>query len=713
MGVLYLPWVWVAARMAPLNMTYWHGYMPPSYLLRISLGGLTIMEHLPAEAAGRAACLILLAALAALLISRPRLLSGLYPLLYAAPLFLIAYAYREIPKWGTRHATLFAPATFLALGIAWGSLEDVRRRGWRALVALILTAATLLTGRFLWEADRNLLTNPAYAKEDWRAAARYIQEHRAPNDVVIISTGSVFPTWLYYAGGKGMLPMPDDPLLDVTHVLTYPEVARQLNAALASCASAPCDPATCDTQSAPCSVWVVAWLDGITDPTRLVETLLEDVGREEPAPYFRNLRVRRFLLDGPPDFPPEPPTTARPDAELLPGIRLWGYALPAVPHPADRPLELRVWWTTEDPKPHTGRIYMASFRVQDALGTEWGQDDRIVTDGDYRPERWAPGVPVFGRFFLRLPAGIPPGVYTPTLTLFTAEAKGQIALRPVTVTQPAAPPEMPGEFTPVRPAGTSAPLELLGIHLFQSEGAPCRKITGELFWEVRESLREEYRIAVGVGEYREENPLAPADSQALLRPGDRIRSYFQVAFPCRALDLEANLEVHLLRADGTATGGAWLGPTVRVRTERVFAEPTVPYEPVGADFGPGFATLLGYRIDPPDVRAGQPFTVTLVWRAGYTDDVPRSVFVHVTPPDMPLSLVAQHDGWPGLNGRPTHTWVWGEIVTDPHPLPGLPAGTYQVRVGLYSPDGERLPVVVGAESPPDRAVSFPIRVQGP
>jgi mannosyltransferase len=269
-GLLYLPWAWIAARMAPLNMTYWHGYMPPPYLLRLSLGGLTIMEHLPNEMAEGAAALMLLAVLLSLVASRPRLTAALYPFLYAAPLGLIATVYREIPKWGARHASLFAPASFLALAVAWGSVGNIRPRGLRALSALALTAATLLVGRFLWEADCNLLTNPAYAREDWRGAARYIQEHRAPGDVVLISTGSVFPTWLYYAGDEGMLPMPNDPLLDVTHVLTYTEVARQLNAALSSCSPAPCDlsPATCSLRPAlpVVSGWWPGWTGSLTRP---------------------------------------------------------------------------------------------------------------------------------------------------------------------------------------------------------------------------------------------------------------------------------------------------------------------------------------------------------------------------------------------------------------------------------------------------------------
>lgn len=693
-AVLYLPWVWIATKMAPQAQTYWHGLMPPLFLLRLSLGGLTIMEHIPAADAEGAAAVILLAAALALALGRPSLTAGMYPFLYVLPLGLIALAFRQIPKWGARHATLFAPAVYLAFAIGWGTVRRWRPLGLRFALAILLAFGTGLAGWLILQADRNLLTDPAFAREDWRAAARYIQEHRRPGEVVIVETGSVFPAWLYYAGDAGLMPMPNDPLLDVTHVLTYTEVARELNAALAD---------------AP-GVWLVTWLDHVTDPTRLVATLLEDVGREEAVPGFRGLSVRHFVLERSPHFPSEPPTTDRPDAELLPGVRLWGYRLPEGPHPADRPLELRAWWVTDDPKSVTGLTYGASFRLRDALGTEWGQDDRVLTDGDYRPERWPPGVPVLGRFFLSLPAGIPPGIYTPTLTLFTTGAARSIPLHPITVTRPVSPPGMPEEFTPARREGPTGPLMLLGVHLFEGQAGICGRILGELFWEVRAPLREEYRVLVSAGGYREENPLVPANSRALLGPGGRIRSYFQLPFPCRVLDMEVPLEVRLVRADGTETGGRWYGPTVTVRTERVFAEPTIPYEHLEAEFGPGFATLLGYRIDPPEVRAGKPLTVTLIWRAGFTDDIPRSVFVHVTPPGAPAPPVAQHDGWPALNARPTHTWVLGEIITDPHPLPGLPAGRYQIRLGLYVPGGERMPVTVGSVGLPDRALSFPLEV---
>ena len=107
----------------------------------------------------------------------------------------------------------------------------------------------------------------------------------------------------------------------------------------------------------------------------------------------------------------------------------------------------------------------------------------------------------------------------------------------------------------------------------------------------------------------------------------------------------------------------------------------------------------------PELRAGTPFTVTLYWRAGETGDTPYSVFVHITPPDAPAPLVAQHDGWPALGAKPTFAWLRGEIIVDAHPLPGIPAGTYALRVGLYDAGG-RVPCYAEAGGAPQDGVSI-------
>jgi hypothetical protein len=85
--------------------------------------------------------------------------------------------------------------------------------------------------------------------------------------------------------------------------------------------------------------------------------------------------------------------------------------------------------------------------------------------------------------------------------------------------------------------------------------------------------------------------------------------------------------------------------------------------------------------------------VTLRWRALRNPSINYVVFVHVIAPSG--QLVAQQDIEPMT---PTTTWVPGVEIADPHQvtLPSnLPAGSYQLRVGMY-PQGQasyRLPVV--------------------
>jgi len=112
------------------------------------------------------------------------------------------------------------------------------------------------------------------------------------------------------------------------------------------------------------------------------------------------------------------------------------------------------------------------------------------------------------------------------------------------------------------------------------------------------------------------------------------------------------------------------------------------------EVGDGMARLVGYSVEPRSVTADAPFTLVLYWQASAPTNVPYTAFVHITPPDAAGPVVAQDDAWPALNLKPTYTWVPGEVVADAHALPALPAGIYALRVGMYGPDGVRLPLTV-------------------
>lgn len=103
-------------------------------------------------------------------------------------------------------------------------------------------------------------------------------------------------------------------------------------------------------------------------------------------------------------------------------------------------------------------------------------------------------------------------------------------------------------------------------------------------------------------------------------------------------------------------------------------------------------TLTSAKLSAQTLAPGETLHITLRWLTTEPLEHSYKLFVHLTGDDaQPL---AQWDGLPGMNTRPTDQWEAGEAVTDHVLLPvpeQLTAGTYRVLAGLYDPEtGERL-----------------------
>jgi len=264
-------------------------------------------------------------------------------------------------------------------------------------------------------------------------------------------------------------------------------------------------------------------------------------------------------------------------------------------------------------------------------------------------------------------------------------------------------------MTRVSASQTQIPLNLLATGLDHSTVKPCQNVEGHLFWEVAQPLDTVYTLHLRVGDEHCAQPLTPDFSPEDWQAGDRFLTHFRLPIQCQAPDTEAPLEISLkVRGKDTAMA-TWIGPDVIIDFARRFAPPGTMM-PFSAAFGPDLTTLVGYQVEPGDIAANQPFTLTLYWRAEQVTPTPYSVFVHITPPDAPGPVIAQDDSWPAQGERATFTWIEGEIVTDAHPLPGLPGGRYSIRVGLYGLDGARLPITTGDGPASNDALILPIRL---
>jgi hypothetical protein len=705
----FLPWLVPALLYLDANRGYWPGTLPAGEFFRRTVRGITLFDAVAPEAtAARIGIAIAIVAAVAPILLRPRRLGSYFALVTTLPPLLLAAAvFHHIPKWNLQHAVIFAPAVVLGLAVCAAPpfalyLEEFfvrRRRGgkqrpthspWRDLTRragwgggrLLATGAIVASAAAMALATSRLLTNPALAHDDWRSLVAYVQAHRTEGEIVIIETGSARQAWIYYGGEDGLVPLPDDPLLDVTSILHYVDTAPILNAILAR---------------AP-GVWVVGWLAHVTDPTDIVGALLDDIGDATPVPTFHGLTLRHYVLTRPPEFGEAPAVTAQPDVELLPGLRLWGITLPDDPVPADSPIPVRAWWTVTDPAAHTGRCYLASVRVTDRHGNRWGQADGPAAAGDLRVERWPAAGLVLGRYDVSLLPGASSGIYTATLALYelgSISPSAEVPLGAFAVNRPSSVPVPDEPLLPVsviRSPGASGPLTLLGMRLQDEAIRPCEVLQGWLFWEVKSPLAVREAIQIALGESAISMDVADV-FPLQWELGDRFITRFGLPIDCRALRARAPLVVSIMQGEpqDAEEVASWAGPDVEIVVERAF-EPPEGLAPATLTVGGGMAELLGYTLEPERLAAGTPFRLVLVWRAGTITDTPYSVFVHVTPRGQSGPLAAQHDGWPAMGGKPTYTWVPGEIIVDPHGLPGLPPGDYDIRLGVYGPDVVRLPL---------------------
>lgn len=126
------------------------------------------------------------------------------------------------------------------------------------------------------------------------------------------------------------------------------------------------------------------------------------------------------------------------------------------------------------------------------------------------------------------------------------------------------------------------------------------------------------------------------------------------------------------------------------------------YSPADGDaVWPGSARLTGLVYQDEQVLwSGGLLSLTLEWEALTRPAGDFVVFCHLV--SAAGALVAQHDGPPGGEARPTSTWSPGEVFIDQREIrlpPDLPEGEYQVLVGWYQWEtGTRLPLVTGQDA---------------
>ncbi|MDY6875602.1 MAG: glycosyltransferase family 39 protein [Chloroflexota bacterium] len=256
------------------------------------------------------------------------------------------------------------------------------------------------------------------------------------------------------------------------------------------------------------------------------------------------------------------------------------------------------------------------------------------------------------------------------------------------------------------------PIQLLGGSIEADGVFPGEPVPVSLYWRALEPPQEDFVAFVQVLG-RDAEPIAGVDCYpgrgnfppTLWQPGVIYRDRYVLPLAAGAqAPAVAALHAGLYPQGGdslvTTLPSGELAPDLML-LDLAPLRPVEPLSeevafPVGARLDPDL-TLVGYDLFAEDIRPGETFTVTLVWRAETTPAADYVVFVHLV--DESGTLVAQADHHPLEGAYRTSFWAPGDVVRDSYRLTvsdAVPSCACTLLVGMYDQiTGSRIPAYDG------------------
>jgi 4-amino-4-deoxy-L-arabinose transferase-like glycosyltransferase len=251
---------------------------------------------------------------------------------------------------------------------------------------------------------------------------------------------------------------------------------------------------------------------------------------------------------------------------------------------------------------------------------------------------------------------------------------------------------------------------LLAYDTDRDELEPGQRVGVTLYWRALTEMKQDYTVCVRFlgphGDSDDADCTYPGRGNyatSLWKAGDIFRDQYNVRiprdFPAPSL---ARINVAIFRYPEEEyltvddPGGPEMGLSATFGRVKVSGPerpaPDMAHH-VSYSLGDTIA-LIGYDLEGP-ASPGNTLTLRLYWSASGPINEDYTVFVHLV--DRHGELWAQHDGQPRSNTYPTGLWDKGEIIEDELGLAlpaDIPAGNYEMRVGMYSLETmQRLPAV--------------------
>ncbi len=441
------------------------------------------------------------------------------------------------------------------------AVREQRPALWLLRLAQALTALSLLLASVV--ALGNYYTDPAYARDDYRGIAAYIEAVGRPGDAVLLNAPGQQEVFdYYYQGDLPVVPLPAERPLD--------PVATE--AALA------------ELGQPGGRVFALLWATDESDPERFIEGWLDNHAYKALDSWYGNVRLVVYAL---PEQAPSAPEYSL-DVLLRSGetgdaIRLQGYSLLNDHLAAGDIAQITLFWQVEQtPR----RRYKAFLHALDGGNNIVAQRDAEPGGGALLTTLWSPGETIVDNYGLPVHPATAPGAYRVEVGLYdpqtgqrltTPDGESQVWLEPLHVERPSAP-APPAALGMQHPANARlGELTLLGYDLYRLGFGPEADAglrPGDtahvaLYWRADAQPGSDWRVALSLvdaeGQERARVLGEPVGGYAtsLWRAGDVWRGQFNLGLPGDAPAGRYRLRVQLIDADG-APGGEFLSAPFEV-----------------------------------------------------------------------------------------------------------------------------------------------------
>ncbi len=299
---------------------------------------------------------------------------------------LVLMVYGVQAKLSGRHGWPAWIGIALVLGLGLAALDRWRRVRWLLWTAACVVIALPATTHY----------QPIY-NSYLREAFAYVNQHSETGDVLVLRDGTLFTAAGYYHARLPWIGLPSDRLTDVNRFLFFDDAAHDLDALI--------------QRTHARRVWVIAWQGAIMDPQNLVEGILDATGERQPLEDsygFGDVAVALYHVRERPLSLYQQVSALPPVAQTPPDgpISYGGYVLNRGPIPHGGIVAIQTWWKR-------GRSIMPGMRVSvrlyDTRGNFYTQFDQPPVSPSFGQENWPPDSLILSRFFLWVPATIPPG----------------------------------------------------------------------------------------------------------------------------------------------------------------------------------------------------------------------------------------------------------------------------------------------------------------